>query len=293
MRDWYPEKHYCEQDLSINTHLGAAGAMSTGRVQDPEGAKTIILSFKTAAGAVAAIQRQTLKIVCFTDTNPCRLMVDILATLGGKQDGSKQGKRMILIYKSNMHSTSSMNPTQCTQRTDRNARQKWLITTLRQLEQYQPTTDPPTHFNSDADMGDQEQPTQHHGTQDPQQHEHHNKEGSHQIHTGDTIPLVDATTPPQGQSGAPTTATRLSFGAPDPPRPRGKQSPQGPTEPTTHRRYIPQGREHHSGTYLDRELNMAADPTTKIVSDSASAHSQEPQEHTPTPAIAGARTLSR
>jgi len=40
----YPAKHCCEQDLSLNTHLGAGGAMSTGRVQDPEGAKTIILS---------------------------------------------------------------------------------------------------------------------------------------------------------------------------------------------------------------------------------------------------------
>ena len=31
-RVWYPEKHFCEQDLSLNTHLGAGGAMSTGRV---------------------------------------------------------------------------------------------------------------------------------------------------------------------------------------------------------------------------------------------------------------------
>ena len=49
LRDWYPEKHHREQNISLNNHLGAAGAMSTGRVQDPEGAKTIILSFKTAA----------------------------------------------------------------------------------------------------------------------------------------------------------------------------------------------------------------------------------------------------
>jgi len=104
--------------------------MSTGRVQDPEGAKTIILSYKTAAGAVAAIQRHNFKIVCFTDTNTCRLMVDTPATLGGKQDPSKQGRRMILIYKTIMHTSASLNPTQCTQRTDRNARQKWLIPTL-------------------------------------------------------------------------------------------------------------------------------------------------------------------
>ena len=104
--------------------------MSTGRVHDPEGAKTIILSYKTAAGAVAAIQRQKIKIVCFTDTNTCRLRVDTPTTLDGKQDPIKQGKRMILIYKTSMHTSASLNPTQCTQRTDRNARQKWLITTL-------------------------------------------------------------------------------------------------------------------------------------------------------------------
>jgi hypothetical protein len=79
-RDRYSEKHYCEQDLSLNTHLGARGAMSTGRVQDPEGAKTIILSYKTAAGAAAAIQRQNLKIVCFTDTQTSRLIVDKQST---------------------------------------------------------------------------------------------------------------------------------------------------------------------------------------------------------------------
>jgi hypothetical protein len=59
--------------------------MSTGRVKDPERAKTIILSYKTAARAVAAIQRQNLKIVCFTDTNTSRLRVDNPATMGGKQ----------------------------------------------------------------------------------------------------------------------------------------------------------------------------------------------------------------
>ena len=67
-REWYPDKYNCDQDLSLHDHLGAGGAMSTGRVQDPEGAKTIIHSYKTATGAVAAIHRQNFKIVCFTDT---------------------------------------------------------------------------------------------------------------------------------------------------------------------------------------------------------------------------------
>jgi len=138
--------------------------MSTGRVQDPEGAKTIILSYKTAARAVAAIQRQNLKIVCFTDSHTGMLRVDNPATMGGKQDPSMQGKRMVLIYMTIMHSSSSLSPSQCTQRTDRNARQKWLITILQQMEQYQPTTYPSTHFNTNANMGDQEQLPEHHGT---------------------------------------------------------------------------------------------------------------------------------
>ena len=54
--------------------------MSTGRVQVPEGAKTIILSYKTAARAVAAIHMQNFKIVYFTDTHTGRLRVDKHAT---------------------------------------------------------------------------------------------------------------------------------------------------------------------------------------------------------------------
>jgi len=107
---WYPDMHYCEQDLSLNTHLGAGGAMSTGRVQDPEGAKTIILSYKTAAGAVTTISRQNLKIVCFGDTHTGRLRVDTHTTAGGKQDCNMQGRRMVLIYMASMHSGSSLNP---------------------------------------------------------------------------------------------------------------------------------------------------------------------------------------
>jgi hypothetical protein len=54
--EWFPENPYdCAQSLNLNKHLGAEGAMSPGRVQDPEGAKMIAISFNTAAGAVAAI----------------------------------------------------------------------------------------------------------------------------------------------------------------------------------------------------------------------------------------------
>ena len=53
--------------------------MTPGRIQDPEGAKTIVTSFKTAAGAVAAIHKQTYKIVCFGDAASGILCVDAAA----------------------------------------------------------------------------------------------------------------------------------------------------------------------------------------------------------------------
>ena len=53
----------------INSHLGAVGGMTSGRIQDPEGANTAVVSFKTAAGAILAVQRQTYKIVSFRDND--------------------------------------------------------------------------------------------------------------------------------------------------------------------------------------------------------------------------------
>ena len=42
-------------DIMINKHVGADGVMKPGRIQDPEGAKTFVVSFKTAAGAIIAV----------------------------------------------------------------------------------------------------------------------------------------------------------------------------------------------------------------------------------------------
>ena len=50
--DWFPENPLdFEQDLAPNAHLGPEGAMSPGRVQDPEGAKTLVVRYRTVAGA--------------------------------------------------------------------------------------------------------------------------------------------------------------------------------------------------------------------------------------------------
>jgi hypothetical protein len=58
--------------------------MTPGIIQNPEGAKTFVVSFKTAAGAIIAVQHQTFKIVCFRDVDNGRLRVDTASTIGGK-----------------------------------------------------------------------------------------------------------------------------------------------------------------------------------------------------------------
>ena len=84
--------------------------MTPCRIQDPEGAKTTVISFNTTARDVASIHKQTYKIVCFGDAASGRLRVDATATSGGKQDPTKHGRVSILIYKSYMYSEASLDP---------------------------------------------------------------------------------------------------------------------------------------------------------------------------------------
>ena len=69
-----------------------------------------MISFKTVAGAVAAIHKQAYKTVCFGDVAGGRLRVDTTTTSGGKQDPSKRGRRSILVYKSYIYSDASLDP---------------------------------------------------------------------------------------------------------------------------------------------------------------------------------------
>jgi hypothetical protein len=117
----------CNGDGRINKHLGAGGVITPGRIQDPEGAKTMVISFKTAAGAILAAQRQTYKIVCFRDAISGILKVDQDATAGGKQNQALQGMRVLLIYKTHMHAEAALDPERCAFKTDANMRSKWLI----------------------------------------------------------------------------------------------------------------------------------------------------------------------
>ena len=53
-----------------------------GRIHNLEGAKTMTLSFKTAARATMAIARHNIKNICFANVQTCILRLDATATAG-------------------------------------------------------------------------------------------------------------------------------------------------------------------------------------------------------------------
>ena len=116
--------------------------MTPGRIQDPEGAKTIVVCFKTAAGDIAAIKRQTLRFVCYTDITSGRLKIDMAATAGGKHNPSLQGRRVMLIYKTHMHPESSLDPEHCTPKSNARARSSWLHAHIKIVDQYEDVYSP-------------------------------------------------------------------------------------------------------------------------------------------------------
>jgi hypothetical protein len=83
--------------------------MTPGRIQDPKGAKTRVVSYKTVDGAAATINIQLFKIVCFAYPNSGKLTVDTNATMGGEQDPNKERRMMMLVYKTSKHSESQLN----------------------------------------------------------------------------------------------------------------------------------------------------------------------------------------
>ena len=91
--------------------------MTPGRIiYDPEGAKTVVVSFKTTAGAVTSIQRQTLRFVCYNDTISGRLKIEMAATTRGKHNPSLQRRRV--IYMIHMNPEASLDPEHCTPKSD-------------------------------------------------------------------------------------------------------------------------------------------------------------------------------
>ena len=137
-QDWFPEtKETCEHYLGLNNHLGADGAMSPGRVQDPEGAKKITLSYNTPAGAIAAITKRRFLITCYTEHDTSRLRLDPALT-SGTTAGARSGAKKILIYDSYMHPLSALDPVNCGPGTTPRDKTTWVGNTLKVMEHFDP-----------------------------------------------------------------------------------------------------------------------------------------------------------
>ncbi len=78
--------------------------------------------------------------------------MDIAATIGGKQDMSKQGHRVILIYKAHIYTEVSLDPEKCTHKSDEKVRRSWIQTHLRQIDQYEDIASPDTDQQEDDTM---------------------------------------------------------------------------------------------------------------------------------------------
>jgi len=118
--------------------------MRLGRIQDPEGAKITVMSFKTSAGAILTVQRQTYKIDCFRDATSGRLKVDPDATAGGKHNTALQGSRILLIYKTYMHTKLALDPERCAFKTNATMRIKWITKQIQQVDQHEDCISSPT-----------------------------------------------------------------------------------------------------------------------------------------------------
>ena len=71
----------------------------------------------------------------------------------------KQCRIVILIYKAHMYNEVSLDPVRCTHKSDEKARRTWLITHLRQIDQYKDTNSPIRDQHEDDTMEEAEADT--------------------------------------------------------------------------------------------------------------------------------------
>ena len=109
--------------------------MSPRRVQDPEKATTVVISFNTAAGAVAAMVKRKFIINCYTEADTGRLRLDPTLTTG-QTAGSHTGAKKILSYDTHPHPLSSLDPINCGPGTTPRDRNTWVINTLKVIEHF-------------------------------------------------------------------------------------------------------------------------------------------------------------
>jgi len=115
--------------------------------------------YKIATGAVLVVHRQIFKIICFANPIACKLGVDSDAKSRGKQNPAQQGRRVLLIYMTGLHAKSTLDPEQCSAKTDPRTRIDWLIITIKQLNHY-PDFVSPYNNGGNEPMEDMHQPKQ-------------------------------------------------------------------------------------------------------------------------------------
>ena len=123
--------------------------MTPGRFKDPEGAKHIVIAYKTTEGAISAVARHMYNIVYHVDLASGRLQVDQAATARRKQNMNLQGRRVLLIYKTAIYLESVHTSKKCTTKAD-----QWIVNTVSHLDQYHPVRSPENEHELDEDMMD-------------------------------------------------------------------------------------------------------------------------------------------
>jgi len=109
--------------------------MSPRRVQDPEGAKTVIIGFNTTSGAVAIVIKRMSLNTGYTEAETGRQRLDPALTTG-QSAGSHSGAKKILVYDTHPHPLSSMDPMNCEPRTTPRDCNSWVINTMKVLEHF-------------------------------------------------------------------------------------------------------------------------------------------------------------
>ena len=112
--------------------------MSSGRVQDPEGAKQLVISYQTAAGATSAIIRGRFPLMTYKDALTRRLKVEERMRAGDMRQPAEGSKKM-LIYSASIHPKSILNPAGCTANFTPKERASWIAATMPQLDNYPDT----------------------------------------------------------------------------------------------------------------------------------------------------------
>ena len=102
---WFPDsQHGCEMNFALNKHIGAEGAMSSDRVQDPEGAKTVVISYATTAGATTTVIKRMFQITCYIEPYTTRLRVDRPSQRASHAEPTRGPKRSLSTTHTYTHS---------------------------------------------------------------------------------------------------------------------------------------------------------------------------------------------